>query len=96
MNPRDTSSRLIVMDALGASPVNRLEIETPSSASSPCPVLARASMIEASCGRLATSTRPSSRSYQRNAGTPAALPIRIACWEAGVVQGSCTIHSCRP
>ena len=94
--PRDTSILLIVMAALGASPVNRLEMETPSSASRPCPVLARASMIEASCGRFATRTRPSSRSYQRNAGTPSALPIRMACCEAGVVHGSCTIHSWRP
>ena len=81
------------MAAFGASPVNRLEIETPSSASRPWPVLARVSMIEASSGRLATSTRSRSRSYQRNAGTPSALPCRIACWLAGVVHGTWTIHS---
>ena len=65
----------MVIEALGASPVNRLEIETPSSASRPRPVLARASMIEASSGRLATRTRPRSRSYHRKAGTPSALPM---------------------
>ena len=84
----------MVMAALGASPVNRLETETPSSASSPRPVLARFSMIEASSGRLATRTRPSSRSYQRKAGTPSALPWRMACWLAGVVHGTWTVHSC--
>ena len=75
--------------------MNRLEIEIPSSASSPRPVLARASMMAASSGRLATSTRPSSRSYHRNAGTPSEVPIRSACWLAGVVQGSCTVHGSR-
>ena len=78
---------------VGASPENRLEIETPSSASSPSPLLARSSMTAASAGRLATSTRPSSRSYQRNAGTPAQVPCRMPCWLAGVVHGSCTVHS---
>jgi hypothetical protein len=73
--------------------VNRFEIETPSSASRPWPLLARDSMIAASSGRFATRTRPSSRSYQRKAGTPAAVPWRIACWLAGVVHGICTIHS---
>ncbi len=92
--PRDTSRRLMVMAAFAPSPVNRFETETPSSASRPWPVLARASMIEASSGRLATSTRPSSRSYQRKAGTPSALPCRMACWLAGVVHGTWTVHSC--
>ena len=58
-DPRVTSRRLIVIDAFAASPVNRLEIDTPSSASRPRPVLARDSMMEASSGRLATRTRPS-------------------------------------
>ena len=80
---------------VAASPENRLEMDTPSSASSPSPVLARSSMIRASAGLLATRTRPSSRSYHRKAGTPARVPCRMPCWLAGVVHGSCTVHSWR-
>ena len=93
-DPRPRLTLLIVIMLVGASPENRLEIETPSSASRPRPVLARSSMIAASAGWLATSTRPSSRSYHRNAGTPAQVPCRMPCWLAGVVHGSCTVHSC--
>ena len=92
--PRPRLALLIVIMLVGASPENRLEIETPSSASSPSPVLARSSMRAASAGRLATTTLPSSRSYQRKAGTPAQVPCRMPCWLAGVVQGSWTVHSC--
>ena len=42
--PRPSSTLLIVSMFVAASPENRLEIETPSSASSPRPVLARCSM----------------------------------------------------
>ena len=55
------------MDAFGASPVKRLETETPSSASRPSPVLARDSMIEASSGRLAPAPAPG---RGRTSGTP--------------------------
>ena len=94
VDPRASLTRLIVIMRAGASPVNRLETETPSSASSPRPLLARSSMTAASAGRFATRTRPSSRSYHRNAGTPRAVPCRMPCWLAGVVHGSCTVHSC--
>ena len=83
----------MVIEAFGASPENRFEIDTPSSASRPSPVVTRDSMMAASLGRLDTRTRPSSRSYHRKAGTPAAVPCRIACWLAGVVHGICTVHS---
>ena len=93
--PRLASTRLIVISARGASPVKRFEIETPSSHSRPRPSLARASITLASAGRLATRTRSASRSYQRKAGTPATVPCRIPSWLAGVVQGSCGVHSRR-
>ena len=70
-------SRLMVRIALGASPVKRFPNPSPSSASNPLPVVARCSMIAASSGRFAISTRPSSRSYQRKAGTPATVPCRM-------------------
>src|SRR4051794_29684582 len=94
VEPRRISTRLIVISERGASPVKMFEIDTPSSASSPRPFVARSSMTRASAGRLATSTRPSSRSYQRNAGTPSTVPCRIPSWLAGVVQGNCGVHSC--
>ncbi len=89
---RVTSIRLMVIAARGASPVKMLETETPSSASRPNPVLALDSITEASAGRFATRTRPRSRSYHRKAGTPSAVPCRMACWLAGVVHGSCTVQ----
>ena len=77
-DPRVASdSRLIVIALRSASPLNTLLIDIPSSASSPRPSLARSSMMAASAGRFATSTRPMSRSYQRNAGTSATFPCRM-------------------
>src|SRR5688572_3232383 len=64
-------------DGTGASPVKRFPRASPSSASNPTPFVARCSMIAASSGRFAIKTRPSSRSYHRNAGTPATVPCRI-------------------
>ena len=83
----------MVRIARGASPVKRFPNASPSSASNPLPVAARCSMTAASAGRFAISTRPSSRSYQRKAGTPAIVPCRIPSWLAGVVQGNCAVHS---
>jgi hypothetical protein len=94
LEPRPRLTLLIVIMLVGASPENRFEIETPSSARSPLPVLARSSMMAASAGLLATRTRPSSRSYHLKAGTPAHVPCSMPCWLAGVVQGSWTVHSC--
>ena len=54
--PRDTSNLPSSLRPWG-SPVNRLEIDTPS-ASRPCPVLARASMIDASGTRRAPGRAP--------------------------------------
>src|SRR3954451_249870 len=96
LEPRLRATLLIVTCDVGASPEKRLEIDTPPSARRPAPLLARLSMIAASAGRLATSTRPSSRSYQRNAGTPRQVPCRMPCWLAGVVQGSWTGHPSSP
>ena len=90
---RPSLARLIVRKARGASPVKMLETDTPSSASSPRPSLARSSMMAASAGRFATSSRPSSRSYHRNAGTRSMVPWRMPSWLAGVVQGSWGVHS---
>ena len=92
---RESLARLIVRNERSASPVKMLETDTPPSASSPRPSLARSSMIAASAGRLATSNRPSSRSYQRKAGTRSMVPWRIPSWLAGVVQGSWGVHSRR-
>ena len=94
-DPRASFILLIVSMLVTASPENRLEMDTPSSARRPDPLLARSSMMVASAGRLATSTRPSSRSYHRKAGTPWQVPCRMPCWLAGVVHGSWTVHSLR-
>ena len=76
-DPRPPPRRLMVSMARGASPVKRLPTASPSSASNPAPSVARCSMTAASSGRFAIKTRPSSRSYQRKAGTPATVPCRI-------------------
>ena len=81
---------LIVSSAVGASPEKMLEMLTPPSASSPRPSLSRCWISAASLGWLATSSRPSSFSYQRNAGTCPLAPCSSPAWLAGVVDGSCT------
>ena len=85
--------RLIVSTAVGASPVNRLLMLTPSSTSRPRPVDRSASITAASAGRLATITLSRARSYQRNAGIPSMTPCRMPIWLAGVVAGSFGVHS---
>ena len=67
---------------------------TPSSTSSPLPVVMSASMTAASAGLLATRTRSLARSYHRNAGIPSMTPCRMPIWLAGVVAGSLGVHSC--
>ena len=88
--------RLIVIAVRRASPEKRLDTRDAVVGEQSLPVLARASMMAASAGRFATSTRPSSRSYHRNAGMPSMAPCRMPSWLAGVVQGSCGVHSSRP
>ena len=61
---------LMVAYAVGASPVNRLLTETPSSARRPRPSESLASMRAASAGRFATYTWPVARSSHRKAGMP--------------------------
>ena len=84
---------LMVSSDVAASPENRFEMLTPSSASSPRPLPTRASMIAASSGRFATRSRPISRSYQRNAGMPSLLPCSSPAWLTGVVDGTRAVHS---
>jgi hypothetical protein len=89
----------MVAKTVGASPVKRLLMETPSSASRPCPVVRAASMAAASLGRLATKILPVARSIQRKAGMPSIVPCRIPIWLTGVVAGSLGVHStirCEP
>ena len=86
-------SPLIVSSEVGASPENRFEMLTPSSTSRPRPLPTRASMTAASSGRLATTSRPSSRSNQRNAGMPSLLPCSSSAWLTGVVEGTRAVHS---
>ena len=83
----------MVSAAVGASPVKRLLMLTPSSARSPAPVVRSDSITAASAGRFATITRSRARSYQRKAGIPSITPCRIPIWLAGVVAGSLGVHS---
>ena len=85
----------MVMDALGASPVKRLEIETPSSASRPCPLLARGLDDRGVLGTVGDQDAAQLAVVPAEGRDPVRrCPCRIACWLAGVVHGSCTVHSC--
>ena len=93
--PLEPRSPLIVSSDVGASPEKRLEMLTPSSASSPVPSEIRDSMSAASGGWLETTSRPRSFSYQRKAGMSSLRPCRMPAWLTGVVDGSEARHSCQ-
>ena len=61
----------------------------PAVVNRPRPLLARCSIIVASAGRFATSTRPSSRSYQRNAGTRSTCRAACPAGWPGWCRGAC-------
>ena len=91
----DRLAALVTLVAfLLAPPVKIFPILEPPSLSSPCSVAARPSRTLESAGRLETSSRPSSRSYQRKAGMLALLPHRIPAWPLDVIDG--TSHSQPP
>ena len=79
----------------GASPLNRLLMLTPLSASSPRPSDIRDSMSAASLGLLDTTSLPASFSNHRKAGTPRLLPCNRPAWLAGVVGGTCACQGVR-
>src|SRR5690349_19797448 len=71
-----------------ASPVTRLQIDTPLFDRSPSPFETRRTISAASAGLLDTIRCWRSRSYQRKAGMPSLLPWRIRAWLAEVIDGS--------
>jgi len=83
----------MVSRLVGASPEKTLLTLTPPSASRPRPSVRRDSTSALSRGRLVTTRRPDSFSYQRNAGTWALAPCSSPAWLAGVVAGNWACHS---